>query len=41
MKIRPGRILLQKSWLKVVVEEKKESEHGRPNRIMKKMFTSI
>jgi hypothetical protein len=28
MKIRPGRLLLQKSWLKVAVEEKKETELG-------------
>jgi hypothetical protein len=35
MKIRPGRLLLRKSWLKVAVEEKKESEHRCPNRILK------
>jgi hypothetical protein len=30
MKIRPGRRLLRKSWLKVAVEEKKKSEHRCP-----------
>jgi hypothetical protein len=35
MKIRPGLLLLQKSGLKVAVEEKKESEPRCPNRIMK------
>jgi hypothetical protein len=35
MKIRPGRRLLRKRWLRVEVEEKKESEHRCPNRIVK------
>jgi hypothetical protein len=35
MKIRPGYLLLQKSGLKVAVEEKKESEYRCATRILK------
>jgi len=41
MKIRPGRLLLQKSGLKVAVEEKKESEYRCPNRILKNVHGQL